>query len=158
MPSLTVILGAIVLIIIIGLAGLKILGIWSKKHPPESFGIEFLEYDPGTPNFVSSKASKKDRHVEPLKINGDSTQALSDLKDIVSSFPRTEITHISSDELRAETTSPFFGFVDDLVFILQPEESQIEVRSSSRVGHSDMGTNAERIQKIREHWEKRTPD
>ena len=43
-------------------------------------------------------------------------------------------------------------FVDDVEFYFPPAESgkiMIQVRSASRVGHSDFGVNRERIEQIR---------
>ena len=51
--------------------------------------------------------------------------------------------------LRIEATdmTPFFGFKDDVVIRITPsgEASRIDLRSMSRVGRSDLGTNARRI-------------
>lgn len=44
--------------------------------------------------------------------------------------------------------SPLFGFVDDVEIINTP--TQLEVRSASRVGHSDLGVNRERIESLRQ--------
>jgi uncharacterized protein (DUF1499 family) len=53
----------------------------------------------------------------------------------------------SAGIVEATTTTPFFGFTDDIVIRLTPEGSQtrIDVRSLSRVGISDVGANADRI-------------
>lgn len=154
MPVLAITFGLILLLVLICLLGFKILGIRSRNHPPAKTGTAFLPYDPGTPNYISSMASNPERHVEPLPIKGDPDTAWQTLQEIVSSQPRTKVIHSSSSELHAEVTSRFFGFVDDLIFILDGEENQIHLRSSSRVGYSDMGANAERIHQLRSKWEK----
>lgn len=60
-----------------------------------------------------------------------------------------EIVDASPGELRIEATDRtfWFGFKDDVVIRITPEEggSRIDVRSLSRVGSSDVGTNAKRI-------------
>jgi uncharacterized protein (DUF1499 family) len=50
--------------------------------------------------------------------------------------------------LEASHTSLLFGFTDDIVLRIQAtkEGSQVDMRSMSRVGKSDMGVNAARIQ------------
>ena len=52
-------------------------------------------------------------------------------------------------ELRIEATDRtfWFGFKDDVVIRITPEPdgSRVDVRSLSRVGKSDVGTNAKRI-------------
>ena len=49
--------------------------------------------------------------------------------------------------LEATDTTFWFGFKDDIVVRIrpQPEGSRVDVRSVSRVGRSDVGTNARRI-------------
>jgi uncharacterized protein (DUF1499 family) len=49
--------------------------------------------------------------------------------------------------IEATATTPWFGFKDDIVVRVKPEAggSRIDVRSVSRVGKSDVGTNARRI-------------
>jgi len=50
--------------------------------------------------------------------------------------------------IEATATTPWFGFKDDVVVRVMPADhgSRIDVRSVSRVGKSDLGTNARRIQ------------
>ena len=54
--------------------------------------------------------------------------------------------------IEATDTTFWFGFKDDVVVRITPDEhgSRIDVRSVSRVGRSDVGTNAKRIQKYLE--------
>ncbi len=49
--------------------------------------------------------------------------------------------------IEATDTTLFFGFKDDVVVRVQtaPGGSRVDVRSVSRVGGSDVGTNAKRI-------------
>ena len=49
--------------------------------------------------------------------------------------------------IRSEFTSSLIGFVDDVEFYI--EASGIQVRSASRLGHSDFGANRKRIESIR---------
>lgn len=52
-----------------------------------------------------------------------------------------------SARLEATATSRLFGFVDDVVVRIRPLNggARVDVRSTSRVGRSDLGANAERI-------------
>jgi uncharacterized protein (DUF1499 family) len=52
--------------------------------------------------------------------------------------------------LEATATTPWFGFKDDVVARVRPEGtgSRVDVRSVSRVGRSDVGTNAKRIREF----------
>jgi uncharacterized protein (DUF1499 family) len=60
-----------------------------------------------------------------------------------------EIVNASAESWRIEATdtTTFFGFKDDIVVRLTPIGSRtvVDVRSVSRVGRSDVGTNARRI-------------
>ena len=50
--------------------------------------------------------------------------------------------------IEATATTPLFGFKDDIVIRLSPEGkgTRVDMRSASRVGMSDLGANAARIQ------------
>jgi uncharacterized protein (DUF1499 family) len=53
----------------------------------------------------------------------------------------------SSGRIEATDTTQWFGFKDDVVVRITPwgSGSRVDVRSVSRVGRSDVGTNAARI-------------
>jgi len=104
---------------------------------------------PSRPNCVSSDAADADHRIEPLRFEGDSTAVWSALNDVVRALPRTEIITTDDRYLYAEATSKLLGFVDDVEFHLRPEEGEIAVRSASRIGRSDWGVNAGRIETIR---------
>ena len=59
---------------------------------------------------------------------------------------------VSSDQasgrIEATATVPWWGFKDDIVVVMSPDGSgtRVDVRSKSRVGKSDLGVNAARIQ------------
>jgi hypothetical protein len=52
--------------------------------------------------------------------------------------------------IEATDTSLLFGFIDDIVIRITPHErgSQLDIRSMSRVGRSDVGVNAHRIRRF----------
>ena len=77
----------------------------------------------------------------PVAAYGEALQAAKDMGwQIVASDP-------TSLRIEATDTTPWFGFKDDVVVRLSPDQagSRIDVRSVSRVGKSDVGTNARRI-------------
>ena len=55
---------------------------------------------------------------------------------------RTKIIQEEKNYLYAEFTSALMGYVDDVEFYLHQEEGVIHVRSASRLGHSDAGTES----------------
>jgi uncharacterized protein (DUF1499 family) len=54
----------------------------------------------------------------------------------------------ASGRIEATATLPWWGFKDDIVVIMRPNGNgtRVDMRSKSRVGKSDLGVNAERIQ------------
>lgn len=59
-----------------------------------------------------------------------------------------EIASVNDNRIEATATTRWFGFKDDVVIRLTevPEGVQVDMRSASRLGKSDLGTNAARIQ------------
>jgi len=58
--------------------------------------------------------------------------------------------------LEATATTAWFGFKDDVVVRIRPQDSgaRVDVRSTSRVGVSDMGANAKRIRAFLDEMQK----
>jgi uncharacterized protein (DUF1499 family) len=54
--------------------------------------------------------------------------------------------------IEATATTPWYGFKDDIVVRVQPADggSRVDVRSASRLGESDVGTNAGRVRRYLE--------
>jgi len=52
--------------------------------------------------------------------------------------------------------NPLLRFVDDLEFQYSPDEDVIHMRSASRLGYSDFGTNRKRLESIRERLEEKS--
>ncbi len=63
-----------------------------------------------------------------------------------------EVVATSQTDLRIEATdtTPFFAFKDDIIIRITPAgpASRVDLRSVSRVGRSDLGTNARRIREF----------
>lgn len=51
--------------------------------------------------------------------------------------------------LQCVATTPIMGFRDDVQLLYQPDALLIQVRSSSRMGFSDMGANRQRVEALR---------
>lgn len=51
--------------------------------------------------------------------------------------------------LHATASSRFFGFVDDLELLADPDRGLLQVRSASRLGDSDLGVNQRRVEGLR---------
>ena len=61
-----------------------------------------------------------------------------------------QIVASDATQLEATATTPWFGFKDDIVIRVRPEAggSRIDIRSVSRIGSSDLGTNARRVREV----------
>lgn len=66
-----------------------------------------------------------------------------------------DATHPENGLIEASVRSLWFGFVDDVVVQVVPAEggSRIDVRSTSRVGVSDLGANARRVRAFQRAFE-----
>ena len=104
---------------------------------------------PNSPNCVSSQSTDATHKIAPLSFTSSPEEAISNLKKIIESLPRTKIITESQDYLYAEFKSALLGFVDDVEFYLDRNTNVIQVRSASRLGQSDLGVNRQRIETIR---------
>ena len=59
-----------------------------------------------------------------------------------------KIVEVNDNYLRALHKSSIFGFVDDVEFLYLEKVKLLHFRSASRVGHSDLGANRKRIEKV----------
>ena len=107
---------------------------------------------PDRPNCVSSNASPDSTaFIEALKPSaGVALDAYwEQLKKELEEGPQSTLITTTDDYLHAEFRSALFGFVDDVEFVRNAQAGQIELRSASRVGYSDLGANRERIETLR---------
>jgi len=104
---------------------------------------------PASPNCVSSQGSDREHSIEPLRYTGSPGEAMDRLKKIVISMKRSRIITETGSYIHAEYTSALFRFVDDVEFFLDERAAVIQVRSSSRIGYSDLGVNRKRVEDIR---------
>ena len=133
------------------------LGLW-RGRAPDDLGVRDGRLKPPstTANSVSSQAGLWPGHpqreaarIEPLALVGDGPATLQRLHDIVAAMPGARIVHFEGDYLRAEFTTPLMQFTDDAEFWLDREAGVVQVRSASRLGRGDLGTNRRRIEAIR---------
>lgn len=118
--------------------------------PPDNLGINGgnLAACPDSPNCVSSQASDARHAIAPLPLVGTAEQTQSKLKTLLESEPRARVVEEAPGYLRAEYTSQWMRFVDDVEFMLGAQA--VEVRSASRLGYKDFDVNRERIERLRQ--------
>ncbi len=135
-----------------GAVGLFLLSLTAER--PRNLGVQDgrLASCPGSPNCVSTQAADREHWIAPISVGSSAISPIETLADIVRSMPRTTIVEQSNNYLRVEFRSLIFRFPDDVEFYFEPESARIHFRSASRVGHSDLGANRDRMETIRQRW------
>lgn len=133
--------------------GSKPLFSFSGKQPT-NLGIKDGKFAPcpNTPNCVSSQAADGDAEhkIAPIAYQSAASDIIPKLKSLIEGMERTQVVTASSDYLYAQFTTALMGFVDDVEFYLDPSTpGQLQVRSASRLGQSDLGVNRKRVEEIR---------
>ena len=102
---------------------------------------------------VAAQQKKAYPRVGPLLLAAPPKEAVERARAVAYDMGWTVIA-ADRDEGRIEATAttPFFGFTDDVVIRVAPapQGSRVDVRSVSRIGKSDLGTNARRIERFLE--------
>jgi uncharacterized protein (DUF1499 family) len=103
---------------------------------------------PATPNCVSSQSLDPARHLPPLLVAGEPTQAMAALRQLLLEHKRTTLVMQADDYLHAEVRSAVFRFVDDVEFLLACD-ARLHFRSAAQTGYWDLGVNRRRMIRIR---------
>lgn len=107
------------------------------------------------PNCVCSQGSPADRTVAALSFGQRAPSAAFDrVRDCVEAIPRMTLVEARPGYARYECCTRLFRFADDVELLLDEAAGAIQVRSSSRVGYSDMGVNRRRVDEIRALYER----
>jgi uncharacterized protein (DUF1499 family) len=139
--SLILVMGLVMMFSLFGCSGQR----------PADIGVREnrLAPCPSRPNCVASDAEDAEHRIEPLAVGNDASAAWQALKDIIADLPRITIVASEDRYLHVEAKSRLLGFVDDLEFHLRSDDGVIAIRSAARIGYSDLGVNAARIETIR---------
>ena len=141
--SIVKIFGIVVLVaIVVIVAGAVMLSLKSKSGAALGLVDGALAPCPSTPNCVSSEAGTPPSHlIDPLDVaSWDKIPALIEQSG-------GKIMAQDDAYIAAEFTTPLMRFVDDVEF--RKGEAAVHVRSASRVGKSDLGANAKRVDGFR---------
>ena len=99
------------------------------------------------PNCISSFAEQGTSfYYAPIESNN--IESVWDSLNILLSENPYKVESSSTNYIHATATTSLLKFVDDLEFLLSVKDGKIFVRSASRVGRSDLGTNRKRMDKI----------
>lgn len=150
----------ILLGLLLGLASVLLaarLGVFAGT-PPTDLGLRDGRLKPPspTPNSVSSQADLWPEHpqreqarIAPLPLRGDGAATMARLRAVIEGMDGARLVEQRPDYLYVRFTTRWMRYVDDAEFWLDPMAGVVQVRSASRLGHSDLGVNRGRIETIR---------
>lgn len=101
---------------------------------------------PSSPNCVSSYDKDEGHAITPIPLTGSTEDTKTALLAALEAMGAIVVS-TQGQYIRSEFTSNLMGFVDDVEFYI--DTSGIQVRSASRLGHSDFEANRKRIESIR---------
>lgn len=133
------------------IAALPLLQVACGGSPPETLGVRDGELAPcpSSPNCVHT-GNRHPEGTEPFLLRSEWTERdpMPVVRAVVDSMPRTTVVRAEGRYLHAEARSRVFRFVDDLEVLATPG-NELVVRSASRLGDSDFGVNAARVEELR---------
>lgn len=112
--------------------------------------ISELASCPSSPNCVCSCDAGDSHYIEPIRIAGDADRAWQTLQEILADDRSIEVIAAGDHYIKAEATTRILRFTDDVEFLLKADAGEIEMRSASRIGYSDLGKNRKRMESVRE--------
>lgn len=126
------------------------------EHPPEFSAIVPLRAGAANPlAYGGAELAAQQRRaypdIAPLALAAPPTEAIRRAAAAARHLGWTVVAEdAAAGRLEAYDRTPWYGFVDDVVVRITPEGagSRVDVRSVSRVGRSDLGTNARRIRRF----------
>ena len=147
--TLIVIAGMLVL----GVAGMFVMSLTAGR--PNNLGVQDgrLAEAPSSPNCVSTQTDDRSHWIAPIRFEGSADEAMQTIAAVVGQMSGNTIIEQEPTYLYAEFRSSIFRFVDDVEFLIEPESGRIHFRSASRVGHSDLGANRNRMEQFRTLFE-----
>jgi len=104
---------------------------------------------PGLPNCWCSESTRSEHSIDRLELTLTADNAIATLAGIVGTFEGTAIVEQTDRYLHATFTTRWMGFVDDVEFLVSDDKKSVQLRSASRLGKSDLGANATRIENLR---------
>ena len=129
-------------VVLAGVIGFIALAQKSKNGAPPGVVDGLLAQCPSSPNCVSSEVGVSEGHaISPFPLS-----AWDKLPDLIQENGG-RVAALRNDYIGAVFSTPLMGFVDDVEF--RKGDTQVHVRSASRVGHSDMGANRKRVEALR---------
>lgn len=133
------------------------------ESPPEFNAMVRLRAEaPNPPEYAGEETANAQREaypeIQPLILDADLQDVMDEAVMLVVNR-RWELVAINRQQGRIEATEKlaWFGFKDDVVlrFSETSEGTRVDMRSKSRIGRSDVGVNAKRIEQFLDDLENR---
>ena len=148
------IIAGLLVAVVLGFGGLMFFkGMKSKDIKLANIGMEngrLIKCGP-KPNCVCSIGNEdsEKHHIAPLEFANDdlAMELWQKIKGVMNS-QGFQLVSEKDDYLHYTHTSTIMGFVDDIEFHRPQGAKRIDLKSSSRVGYSDLGANRKRLTKI----------
>ncbi|NOY70920.1 MAG: DUF1499 domain-containing protein [Gammaproteobacteria bacterium] len=141
MKLIFIVLSALFLLIVTAFAFLA----WQSKTVPKLGLLEGrLAPCSHTRNCVNSMIISGSSGIEPIRFKGEYDDAWSQMKQAIHALGGN-IEQAKDDYLWATFRSPLFSFVDDVEILMDRQSQLFNIRSASRVGHSDFSANQKRV-------------
>jgi uncharacterized protein (DUF1499 family) len=135
------------------------LGVQTRTSLSEKNGYQGLAPCDGRPNCYCSSTPFRDapaRYIEPW---GSKDNSMEDIKKVIDTYEVGQqgidgggFQIVEYDKakqyLYVQFQSYRFGYIDDVEFWFNPTKLKYDVRSASRLGQSDLGVNAKRLEYI----------
>jgi uncharacterized protein (DUF1499 family) len=151
-----ILLTIIAILAAVVLVRFAVLGHGSKSGRAPALVSGTLAPCPDKPNCVCSEFDEAAVHyIAPLDYSGAPPEkAWGDILQIIKDLGG-EVVAANDGYLAATFSSSLFGFVDDVECRLDASNKRIQIRSASRVGHSDLGVNRKRVEAMTRLFDQR---
>ncbi|MCQ8895644.1 DUF1499 domain-containing protein [Limnobacter humi] len=125
-------------------------GVYSQSGSPPGLVNGQLKPCPSAPHCVVSEQGADSAHaVVPIQIHDKmGEEPLLFVQEVLADMG-ADVVATEDNYLAVTFTSAVFGFVDDVEIRLDTANKVLQIRSSSRVGYADFGTNRNRVEAIR---------
>ena len=127
--------------------------------PPEFVAVAALRRNAPNPiTYDGPETARKQQEAYPdlqtMRISSEASTVHAAALAVVAELGwELQADMVEAGRIEATETTAWFGFADDVVIRVRAAAAvtEVDVRSKSRVGNSDLGVNARRIREFRQH-------
>lgn len=146
----------VAILIAILVVSLAVKGVKSRQGKPLGMQSGQLQRCATSPNCVVSEFYDDTKHyLDPIVLGDQQEQNAMETASQALVAMGGRVTAMNDAYIASEFKSSLFGFVDDFELRLDQDKHVLHFRSSSRVGYSDLGANAKRVQTFKSEFARR---